>query len=131
MKAVFATVVIIAATLVASVAVGGFVFGYFAKMNYAQVNVTSVECSQANQMAVNCVFDIESTNSTNQYVALITMTWAGRNWVSSCPPFQIAYPKTVAGCSFTMTIPAVSGQQFTGVATLSGGAQLLYSGTFK
>src|SRR6267378_1444114 len=88
---IIATVLIIAVTLIASVAIGGFVFGIFAQgQNSAQVAVTGTALLAANFLAAGTTktftcattsagsyLTLTNTGSGSASVATISITWAG------------------------------------------------------
>src|SRR5467141_161404 len=90
---IIATVLIIAVTLIASVAVGGFVFGIFAQgQNSAQVAVTGTALLALNFLSTNAgktftcassssaaYLTLTNTGSGSASVATISLTWAGGN----------------------------------------------------
>jgi len=152
---IIATVLIIAVTLIAAVAIGGFVFGIFGSASQtAQVAVTSVTLPTSNFVtsggtsAFTCATTIPSgqpylvvtnTGTAAATVTGVTMTWAGAN--NAFTP-SVACQVGAAGsatattyidlpASSTITSAATTGQTVQGQVTLSNGAEVLYTGTFQ
>src|SRR2546427_7304057 len=87
---IIATVLIIAVTLIASVAVGGFVFGIFAQgQNSAQIAVTGTALLALNFLSTNAgktftcassssaaYLTLTNTGSGSSSIAAISLTWA-------------------------------------------------------
>ena len=150
---IIATVLIIAVTLIASVAIGGFVFGIFAQgQNSAQVAVTGTAllaadflstggtstftCASASSLAY---LTLTNTGTGSASVATISITWAGANKAysvsgacnigasgSTSATTYLIFPVTTQ-----ITPSAIAGQVYTGTVTLSNGAQLLMTGTWQ
>jgi flagellin-like protein len=150
---IIATVLIIAVTLIASVAIGGFVFGIFAQgQNSAQVAVTGTAllavdfqtgsagtaftCASTSSAAY---LTLTNTGTGQASVATISITWAGGNTAytltgtcnigasgSATATTYIIFPATSQ-----LTPSAIAGQGYTGTVTLSNGAQLLLTGTWQ
>jgi flagellin-like protein len=150
---IIATVLIIAVTLIASVAIGGFVFGIFAQgQNSAQVAVTGTAllgadfltggttktftCATSSSLAY---LTLTNTGTGSASVATISLTWAGGNTAytvsgtcnigasgSATATTYIIFPATSQ-----ITPSAIAGQTYTGTVTLSNGAQLLLTGTWQ
>jgi flagellin-like protein len=150
---IIATVLIIAVTLIASVAVSGFVFGIFGEgENSAQVAVTGTALMAADfqaggsTLSFTCAssssaayLTLTNTGSGSASVSTISITWAGGNTAytgptncnvgpsgSSTSTTYIIFPNTS-----TVSPSAISGQTYTGTVTLSNGAQLLLTGTWQ
>ena len=152
---IIATVLIIAVTLIAAVAIGGFVFGIFGTASQtAQVAVTSVTAPSGDFSTTTgaSAFSCATTAGADAYLVLtntgtaaasatgVTLTWAGAN---------NAFVPPGTGCSIgaagsatatlyinlppsaTLTSTATIGQTFQGTVTLSNGAEVLFTGTFQ
>jgi flagellin-like protein len=150
---ILATVLVIALTLIASVAVGGFVFGVFGEgENSAQVAVTGTAllaadfltggsttaftCSSASSAAY---LTLTNTGPGSASVVTISITWVGGNTAYTGPTncniggegsatarVYIIFPATTK-----ITPSAIAGQTYTGAIVLSNGAQLLLTGTWE
>jgi len=142
-------VLIIAVTLIAAVAIGGFVFGIFGTASQtAQIAVTTVTAPKADFAAAGTTFSCATTAigaATNAYLVLtntgtaaatatvVTVTWAGQNNAftpaAACSigaagsATATTYINLLAGA--TLTTGAVTGQTFQGTVTLSNGAEVL------
>ena len=151
---IIATVLIIAVTLIASVAVGGFVFGIFAQgQNSAQIAVTGTALLALNFLSTNAgktftcassssaaYLTLTNTGSGSSSIAAISLTWAGGNSAftllsgtcnigasgSTTATTYVIFP-----ASTKITPSAIAGQTYTGTVTLSNGAQLLLTGTWQ
>ena len=150
---IIATVLIIAVTLIAAVAIGGFVFGIFgSSSNSGEIQVTgialvaSVESSSAGD-TVSC----QITSAANSLTLTNTGTAAASVTAVSITFGGVVYSYTVSGCTVTpageagaaaagnpLTLiltgdqitSASSGASYTGTVTMSNGAILIFAGTF-
>jgi flagellin-like protein len=145
---VLATVILIAITLIAAVAIAGFVFGLFgAFTSTAQISITSVSCS-ANNKLCTLVLTNSGTASTQSGTSG-TITFGGQTVTMQCgatPLTSVSGSTTVTtGGTGTTAITAGQsqliycswnpsgaqpGQQFVGAVSLANGAQVQFSGTF-
>jgi flagellin-like protein len=150
---IIATVLVIAVTLIASVAVGGFVYGIFGQgENSAQTAVTGTALisgdfmSSGTTTAFTCAtssssayLTLTNTGTGSASVSTISVTWAGGNTAytvsgicnigasgSATATTYIIFPATTQ-----ITPSAIAGQGYTGTVTLSNGAQLLFTGTWQ
>jgi flagellin-like protein len=154
---IIATVLIIAVTLIAAVAIGGFVFGIFgSSTNSAQVAVTGQNLVAADLLSTNTAAsptcsvaggadDITLTNTGTAAVSVtgVTITWGG-----SVNSFSVSgtcivsaagnagattngNPMSVLfGATNKLSQSAVTGQTYTGTVTMGNGAVLVFQGTF-
>ena len=155
---IIATVLIIAVTLIAAVAIGGFVFGIFgSSSSSAQASVTSQNLVAADNKALGSTstftcnvagvandLTLTNTGTAATTVTGVTITWAGA--VNSFTP-STACTVAAAGnagattngnpisilfpATNTLTVSAVTGQTYTGTVTLGNGAVLLFTGTWN
>jgi len=151
---IIATVLIIAVTLIAAVAIGGFVFGVFGtSAQSAQIQVTGTTLNALGFTAgaggtITCVttgptapyLTMTNTGSASSAVTGITITWAGANnpfaltAATTCSvgaagsTSAVTYAQFVAG---KVTVLPVSGQTYSGTITLSNGANLLFTGVWQ
>lgn len=129
---VIATVILIAITLIAAIAIAGFVFGLFGSFtSTAQISATSAVLT-ASTVAGTVTF--QNTGAANGAVNSISLTYSGQTCTLTATfPQTVTAGSTLAiavsagGCSTT----AVGGQQFTGSAALSNGGQASFAGTFQ
>jgi len=154
---IIATVLIIAVTLIAGIAIGGFVFGVFgSSSSTAQVSVTSQNLIAADftQAAVavaptcNVAGAANDLTLTNTGVSATTVTGATIVWAGAVNSFTVATCTVAAAGNvgattngnpisilFTATnhlsADATTGQSYTGTVTMGNGAVLLFSGTFN
>ena len=154
---IIATVLIIAVTLIAAVAIGGFVFGIFgSSSNSAQVSVTAQNlvgatlAAGSNSATPTCATGsaANSITLTNTGTAAAAATSMSITYGGAVYTFAITGTCTVspAGRSFvaagngnplTITMAgtdlvtnAASGQAYTGTVTMTNGAILIFAGTF-
>lgn len=151
---IIATVLIIAVTLIAAVAIGGFVFGIFgSSSNSAQVQVTGIALVGATELAgtgsVSCstntagaANDITLTNTGTAAAnpTAVTVTFGGvvtTYTVTACTVTPAGKAgAAAAGNPLAITLGgiviagATSGGSYTGTVTMSNGAILIFAGTF-
>ncbi len=142
---VIATVLIVAATLMAAVAVGGFVFGLLnSSVSTAQVQVTSIQISatitSAGAASVSCATSAPASNfvtltnsgEASATVRLVVLQFGGATDTyaptGTCvvPGGGILY---LSIGQLTGATPA-KGDQFSGYAAFSNGAQAVFAGAF-
>jgi flagellin-like protein len=152
---IIATVLIIAVTLIAAVAIGGFVFGIFGSASQtADVQVTTVTAPAADFVTSGggIAFTCGTTQGTGPYLVVtntgtaagsvtgITLTWAGANNAYTPPTTgcQVGAAGSASATTYLnlpasalITVAAVTGQTFQGTVTLSNGAEVLFTGTFQ
>ena len=151
---IIATVLIIAVTLIAAVAIGGFVFGIFgSSSNSAQVQVTGIALVGATMAAgtgtVSCstagssanTITLTNTGTAAAHANTVTVTYGGAVYTWSLASCTVT-PAGKAGSSsagnpLTITLGgttvagATSGASFTGTVSMSNGAILTFAGTFN
>jgi archaeal type IV pilus assembly protein PilA len=130
---IIATVLIIAVTLIAAVAIAGFVFGIFSSgASTAQVAVTAISCSSSGNA---CIMTLTNTgNAVTNPGGTGVITYAG----VSQPLTTTTTSNIPAGggnlqVTYSMGAPAtapVAGQQYTGYVALANGEQVQFAGTF-
>ena len=115
---VLATVILIAITLVAGVAIAGFAFGLFNNLqNTANLQVTSSVCDTA-----GCTLTL-----SNSGAGIGTLTGASSGFSLTGAPVTV--PPNTATQTVTLTGTLVSGQTITGYLTQNGGASLYFTAT--
>ena len=148
-----ATVILIAITLVAGVAIGGFVFGLFgSQTTTAQVTSTSasIPVSYVNgtgtraAMAASCSatggnLKFSNTGSTNTAISSVAITYGGKS-LDATPTGTCVVPSGGSLYVFIYQLPdtvaslgptASSGAVYVGEAQLSNGARVPFTGTFR
>ncbi len=155
---IIATVLIIAVTLIAAVAIGGFVFGIFgSSSSSAQVSVTSQNLLAADNKStgstttfacstLGAANDLVLTNTGTAATTVtgVTITWAGavnsftpstaapsRRQETQEPPPTVTQSPSTSPATNTLTVSGVTGQTYTGTVTMGNGAVLLFTGTFN
>jgi archaeal type IV pilus assembly protein PilA len=132
---VLATVILIAITLIAAIAIAGFVFGLFGSFtSTARVEVSSVALTHGATPSGTLLALNTGTSNTN--VNSITLTYGGQTCVAAITGAPVTITAGVApGITLTVTAGAcatasVSGQAVTGILSMSNGGQVPFSGTF-
>ena len=152
---IIATVLIIAVTLIAAVAIGGFVFGIFGTSSQAaQISVTGTTLTAAGfgtgtAGTVTCVttapatpyITLTNSGSASAQVTGVTITWAGASnnfaltAATTCSVGAAGSTSAVTFAEFVATpkvsAGTVAGQGYSGTVTLSNGAQLLFTGSWQ
>jgi len=153
---IIATVLIIAVTLIAAVAIGGFVFGIFGTSSQtAQVAATSTTLPAADFLSANAGTTFTCTTTipaagvpyltlTNTGTAAatatgVTITWAGQNNAfTPAAACSIGAAGSATATSYVnlplaahLTANANTGASVQGQVTLSNGAEVLFSATFQ
>jgi flagellin-like protein len=138
-----ATLTLIAVTLVAAVAVGGYVFGIFgSQTSTAQVSVTYAQISahqagsaltiQVGGNPTNPIGTIKLVNSGTSSIGIsgLSLTYGGTTAFASASSGTIQSGSTQTIYITDLATTATAGQQFTGAVVLSNGVQVPFSGTF-
>ena len=129
---ILATVILIAITLIAAIAIAGFVFGLFSGFtSTANVSVTLSNIPHgivtANQLTAT------NTGTANTMVNSMTLTYGG----VTCSPTITATQITAGAGAIIIPITALNtcvagtvGESYVGNLALSNGGQVPFSGTF-
>ena len=152
---IVATVLIVAVTLVASVAIAGFVFGIFSSQgNTAQVSVTVVNLRNGDFLAAGTTSTFTCGAAAASYITIAnagtagtsavaaTVTWAGATnsfSLTATSTCAVGAQGSAAGSTQSLLFPTTSkttvnaaqGQAITGTVTLANGAVLLFSGVWS
>ncbi len=152
---IIATVLIIAVTLIAAVAIGGFVFGIFGTASQsAQVAVTGSSITAAGfgtgtSGTITCVttapatpyITLANTGTASTQVTAVTITWAGASnqfaltAATTCLIGGAGSGSATTYAQFVATPKVTSapviGSTYSGSATLSNGAVVLFTGTWE
>lgn len=152
---IIATVLIIAATLIAFAAIGGYVFGIFGSgSSTANVQVVSVAMKAADfttaattaatptcGAAVNDYITMTNTGTAGTTITGASITWAGATksytMTGTCTVGAAgvtgvngATTSLLWGANTNLAVAAVSGQSYSVQVTLSNGAILTYQSTW-
>jgi flagellin-like protein len=149
---IIATVLIIAVTLIAAVAIGGFVFGIFgSSSNSGQIQVTGIAlvavtlAGGSNTATPTCAtgsaansITLTNTGTAAASATAVSITYAGAvatfSITGSCivtpAGLSSGNPLTVTMAATDLVAGATSGASFTGTVTMSNGAILIFAGTF-
>jgi len=138
---VLATVILIAITLIAAIAIAGFVFGLFGSFtSTAQVSVTSTALSSTTwTTGVAGTIVASNTGTGNTNINSVSMTYSGQTCSLTNVAYNPATGQVKAGASNTITLTTdagcttapTSGEQFVGSLSLSNGGQVAFTGTFQ
>jgi archaeal type IV pilus assembly protein PilA len=141
---VLATVILIAITLIAAVAIAGFVFGLFGSFtSTAQVSVATVACTQggtAGAYTVTCLMNAQNTGSGNAVTVAnsASLNYGGKVYAGTNPATTIVSgsttPLTLNFGILTgtpITTQGTSGSQLVGSFSLSNGANVQFTGVFS
>jgi len=142
---VLATVILIAITLIAAIAIAGFVFGLFGTFtSTARISATTVACAHTGAGPGATVTDaycqITLTNSGNSPGTAQTCAFTGSNGAGAGILSATSTAATAATFTVTTTGPqtaycvagagTVAGTMATGTVSLSNGGSALFAGTF-
>ena len=130
---VLATVILIAITLIAAIAIAGFVFGLFGSFtSSAQVSVTLSQLPHAIVSAAGLA--AQNTGTSNAIANSLTLTYGG----VTCSPTITATTITAGGGGIAIPITALNtcaasatGVAYSGTISMSNGAQVPFTGTFS
>jgi len=135
---VLATVILIAITLIAAIAVAGFVFGLFGSFtSTARVSLAAPSISHGTGVTITGTVVAYNSGSSNANANSATLTYGGQTCaatITGAPAVITAglAPGTTLTVTGTAGCPAsISGQAFVGSLSLSNGAQVPFSGTFS
>jgi len=137
---VLATVILIAITLIAAIAIAGFVFGLFGSFtSTARVSVisTALVHNAATPFMTGSI-NVQNIGTSNTNANSMTVTYGG---VTCAPQINAGNPQLVTAgvASVTVsltavgscTVATVAGEAFTGSLALSNGGQVPFSGVFS
>ena len=128
---VLATVILIAITLIAAIAIAGFVFGLFGSFtSSAQVSAVSVVCSDSLH---DCVVGLQNTGSSNATptacnVQISGVSTSGTGGFAAVTAGGGSVPQT---CTIgTTALSQAVGSTAQGSFTMSNGASVPFTGTW-
>jgi flagellin-like protein len=129
---VLATVILIAITLIAAIAVAGFVFGLFGSFT-STARIADVQAQLPDGIITAAGLAFQNTGTSNAMVNSITLTYGGVTCSPTITPTSI--PATGAATPVPITAlngcaAGTSGQSFVGSAALSNGGSAAFSGIF-
>ena len=149
---VIATVILIAITLIASIAIAGFVFGLFGSFTstaqisviatYIPANLVSTTSGSTTTGTYSCVtsgspsgayIELQDSGTSSASVNAISITFGGSTYQLSGSQCSVSAGGSEY-VSLNIVVPSklpTSGTQFVGTATMSNGAQVPFSGTFQ
>ena len=120
---------LIAITLIASIAVAGFVFGLFGTfISTALVSAGSVSCSGTPEV---CVIPLQNSGSANTALSgVCTLAFGGGSYVSTATLLSgslNAGSTATISCTTPGSLHANSGSQVVGSVSLGNGAYVLFA----
>ncbi|MDG6919875.1 MAG: type IV pilin [Nitrososphaerota archaeon] len=131
---VIATVILIAITLIAAIAIAGFVFGLFGSFtSTARVSGTAT-C--ASGTALSCTLTLSNTGTAATTITGVTITFGTETNLALGPAASTAAPITAGqnnvypGLAPATSTAANSGETFLMTVTLANGGSVPISGTF-
>jgi len=138
---VLATVILIAITLIAAIAIAGFVFGLFGSFtSTARISVasTAIVHSATTPGAASSVLVI-NTGTSNANANALTLTFGGQTCTVLFGGPVVITAGTVPGVTLTLTaasgtcatVASVAGESFVGSIAMSNGGQVPFSGVFS
>jgi len=139
---VLATVILIAITLIAAIAVAGFVFGLFGSFTSSVRVQVSTETIYHGALGIGAAppastMLLLNTGTSNTNANGLTLTYGGQSCAPAITGAPVAVTAGVApGVSLTITVgsctvASTAGESFSGLVSLSNGAQVPFSGQFS
>ncbi|MDG6981107.1 MAG: type IV pilin [Nitrososphaerota archaeon] len=142
---VIATVILIAITLIAAIAIAGFVFGLFGSFTSTArlaVSATSISATSfTTTCTTTCTITVQNTGTANAAITSITLVYGGVTYTGTIA--TASQPTVTAGSSYTLELSvagtwspssfgaASSGQAFSGSLGASNGGSISFTGTFE
>ncbi|MDG6988556.1 MAG: type IV pilin [Nitrososphaerota archaeon] len=135
---IVATVLIIAATLIAFAAVLGYIFGIFgSSTNSANVTVSSASCVHGSTAttAPTCTIYVTNSGSGSTSASGGSITYGGTSYTltfaSVSIPGGTTTPLTVGTITVSGTVSGSAGETFNGYISLANGAEASFTGTMS
>jgi len=129
---VLATVILIAITLIAAIAIAGFVFGLFGSFtSSAQVSAQVTSCTGATD---TCIVTLTNTGTSNAAVTGCTVQVSGKAMAPTAAPAGAIGASSSASFTcgpFTAPVAQTVGSQAIGQFSLSNGASVPFSGVWS
>ena len=130
---VLATVILIAITLIAAVAIAGFVFGLFGSFTKtAQVSLGAATCTDLTKPVCTLSWT-NNGNANTQALASCSITWDGATEPGAITGAPVALASGSSGtlvCTATTAGAALAaGQLVSGYVSLGNGGSALFSGS--
>jgi len=131
---VLATVILIAITLIAAIAIAGFVFGLFGSFT-SSARISQLSTSMVSGATPTGTITVMNTGSSNAAVNSISLTYGGQTCAAAITGSPVTITAGAGGVPLTITAGAcatasTSGQAFTGNLALSNGGQVPITGLF-
>jgi flagellin-like protein len=130
---VLATVILIAITLIAAIAIAGFVFGLFGSFtSSAQVSAVNVVCHTTTP--ATCNVNLQNTGSPNATPTACSLQLAGVTTTGTIKTFNAVTAgagATAEVCGVTGSAGGALGSTAQGSFTMSNGASVTFTGTWS
>ena|ERR1017187_5094923 len=129
---VLATVILIAITLIAAIAVAGFVFGLFGSFtSSARVSASVTSCTHGTALLSVCNITLSNTGTSNATVNGCQFGGALAGVSAALPLSPVTAGGTLAITCTGTGAATVAGQSAVGSVSLSNGASVPFTGTFS
>jgi len=129
---VLATVILIAITLIAAIAIAGFVFGLFGSFtSSAQVSAQVTSCTSATDV---CVVVLTNTGTSNVQATVCSIRNGGTAVASTLTGAPVIVPASnhvTATCTANVVAAQTVGSQAIGSFSMSNGASVPFSGVWS
>jgi len=133
---VLATVILIAITLIAAIAIAGFVFGLFGSFTKtAQVSASVTNCSWVSGTGEVCTLSMINSGAANTIANSCTMTYGGKTYTGTVSGTTTLTAGTTVStiCTASSSAPTSAvdpgaGTTITGSVVASNGGSILWTG---
>ncbi len=132
---VLATVILIAITLIAAIAIAGFVFGLFGTFtSSARVSASVTSCTGGGTLVISCNLVLSNTGTSNATPTACSATAGGETHTGTMTTTQVVagtqQAETCSAITFVAPLTTISvGSQITGSVSLNNGAAVPFTGT--
>ena len=127
---VLATVILIAITLIAAIAIAGFVFGLFGTFtSTAQVQASVTSCTYTAPNEVCSLVLTNSGNAATSTTGSCSLTYGGTTYTGTTATGAVGVGTTAASCTVGGSHDPGAGVQVTGTVILANGGNALFSAT--
>jgi archaeal type IV pilus assembly protein PilA len=130
---VLATVILIAITLIAAVAIAGFVFGLFGSFtSSAQVSAQVTSCTHGANGSDYCIVNLTNSGTSNAVASSCSIQVSGAALAGTVNSLALGASSTQkAWCHVAVGAAQTVGSQAVGSFSLSNGASVPFSGVWS
>jgi len=134
---VLATVILIAITLIAAIAIAGFVFGLFGtftKTATVSAASTTITHGAAGVTASANAVVLQNTGTANAIANSMSLTYGGQTCIPTITATTVTAGTTVPvpiTATGTCALASTAGEAYTGSVSMSNGGSVLFTGTFS